>query len=726
MSDYSERYFYLQNKIQNCYEEYREARHLQMNTVTAGATVLGIISGISYWINMRECNNIKFSFQIMKESDNTIVNMINEILLLVTFQRLVFWLVAIVFCATFLYIAKVGIENIMRYFYIRNLEMRCQEILRNPENHNNNEKNGTQEEHLVFYDSMGKGSELDFSEYAAPVLTNSPKHIGSIPTFLHFACNYGALGLSVIFCFLLVLSQFLLLPKTETVDIYAIYIILAVMIFTLVFYIRFSDKAQETVQFAWDEAHHNYEFRFGHNRFRRKEEQKTYPSSYRFKKKKAYLIFPRPKAIKSSLLFVLGVTFAKVYVKELEIYPWLIVKVFFSFELLVYQCRYLVNDIRGIIEDDKERKKRRLSTIIRQECRWEYEKSLLNKEKNNIESEYSDISDIDKKELKELPNVNEKTRRYVGRAVTDIVIRMAFAIMFFFYSPNIVRTQLFWCIFGLILITMLYECSKDNISGEDTTSKDKMINRRNNAGNGVFLTVGLGYPLRFLVGIIAMNISISELLEQNYIFMSIIIVSIYFYGSFASIMSWNRKILMNKDWHKIEFSKKHFEKLKNKLIEREKKLQGKHNSEAERKAELKSSELFGGVRIWNSFYSISILAITIGVFLVNDIFFKNPITIIFVIGFVLISLSSFMRNFLCIVLGVLGGIAYLILLSLLGLSYINILMIFSLLTILAIYLFQRFAPFDIVNIIHQIMINSMNSIKEHIVSTDVYELLRKD
>ncbi len=39
MDENLERYYHLQNKIQNCYEEYRDARHLQMNTVTVGATI---------------------------------------------------------------------------------------------------------------------------------------------------------------------------------------------------------------------------------------------------------------------------------------------------------------------------------------------------------------------------------------------------------------------------------------------------------------------------------------------------------------------------------------------------------------------------------------------------------------------------------------------------------------------------------------------------------------
>lgn len=714
-----ERYYHLQNKIQSCYEEYREARHLQMNTVTAGATVLGIISGTSYWINIRECSEIVFELQIENNNSNTFKSMLNDLISLITFQRLVFWLVSIVFCATFLYVAKIGIENIMRYFYIRNLEIRSQGLIKYEGKNTENKEEKTPSE-VGFKDNNGRGSELNFSEYAAPVLTNSPKHIGSIPTFLHFVCNYGALGLAVLFCFLLVLSQCLLMPGIENVDLYVLYFIIAIMVFTLVFYIRFSDKAQETVQFAWDESHSNYECQFTPKNGMDNDSQEPYPSSKRFKNKRKYLTIPRPKALKSSMIFVVGFVFAIVFfhAPNTKTELWLIIKVFIVFELLIYQCRYLINDIRGIIEDDKERKKGRLSTIIRQECKWELKRKLLYKPENNeLKDIINELNNFDNLNLNEISNAYNKTRRYVGRAITDIVIRLAFALMFILYSTDNVKGQLFWCMMALIIITVLYEAFKGYVS-EDHEAESK-----NKKGIGVFITVGFGYPLRFVVGMISANMIIADLIIQHKYIMIAALCTTYFYGSFASIMSWVRKIVFTPDWENTTFVKGHFLIIKERLKKRGKKILRMAEHQGKNRNEIVFSEYFGGLRIWNVYYTISILSATLMLYTVNRDLDKGYIYIIILISAVLISISSFMKDLFCKICGIIGTIAYLIVLSLIGLTGINVLTVIMLIAIVVIYFFQRFAPSDIAYIIEDCLRSFLNGIKEFIIGKDVYKLV---
>ena len=181
----AQRYAELQDKMQSCYEEFREARHLQVNVIAACGGLLGILTGASvlgidskeYEINLPE-------FLRDVSNNDLLKGILKTLILSITPRRILFWIVSFAFCVTFLYVAKIGIENVLRYFYIRNLSIRA---------HDYNELEQME-------DVNGRGRLLVFSEFSSPILTSSPAHVGSLHTLLHFVCNYAAIGISIVFC----------------------------------------------------------------------------------------------------------------------------------------------------------------------------------------------------------------------------------------------------------------------------------------------------------------------------------------------------------------------------------------------------------------------------------------------------------------------------------------------------------------------------------------------
>ena len=73
-----QRYLELQGEIQSCYEEYREARHLQASVITACGALLGIITGTSIYSQNLNC--IKFNIPAIfnAESKNPFMTMLSS------------------------------------------------------------------------------------------------------------------------------------------------------------------------------------------------------------------------------------------------------------------------------------------------------------------------------------------------------------------------------------------------------------------------------------------------------------------------------------------------------------------------------------------------------------------------------------------------------------------------------------------------------------------------
>lgn len=519
-----QRYMELQEKMQSCYEEYREARHLQVSVITACGALLGIITGTSIYSNKIDEVNFNIPNILRSGDSNTLlISLVNAI----TIKRIIFWMVSLIFCIAFLYVAKIGIENVLRYFYIRNLSVRA---------------------HTYKMDELPdvdhRGRLLTFSEYSSPILTSSPEHVGSVHTLLHFTCNYGAIGLSIVFCLISIMLHFLMIDERNISDRLVFMTICLIIVGTLILYIYLSYHADEVIQYAWDESHAN------HNRWKKEYDEKKdvltgkrfyYRTAQQFRDILSYYIYPRKNTIPYSIILAIGYIFG-VYLFKTEIKLGNLFLVWWIFDFSFYQARYMLNDIRGIEEDvdeykalfpdddiDKEYKhirvKRKLGSLIVKEIRL--------RNKIRYEANMNTKKD-DAKQSEEERNKNESAiyKRFIRYSKLAIVLRVAFTFLVLFatgiYKNRMPLVLFIWI--ALIIITAFYEVIKES----EKTS-----------GCVMACVAAIGFPLRFFVGLFAARNywTFKDIESYDLGIIAVLSLMVFTFGSYAIYLIWYRQMI---------------------------------------------------------------------------------------------------------------------------------------------------------------------------------------
>lgn len=289
-------------ELTECRGDERDTQNQILQILIVCATLLGILLGASFFAG----------------------NPVNP-----EMTRLIFFLSIFIFCAAFMYILTLGIKNVLRYYYIQNLEDRLRILIHDSEDEN---------KFKCF---------LHWSSFSAPIITRNPHHITSPHALIYFV-SYSLATLSVgAFSTFLIIALFRRIPNKQWYDFGGVIFVIIVMILVLSLFLYASNSARATAKNACDTARKNLFHRldgdFAHQ----------YQNALRFPHFISYLIYPKLKDLQKPFLIVCGffggLVFTNTPVSQSGICN--LILVIFIFDFLAYQARYQINDIRGMNED---------------------------------------------------------------------------------------------------------------------------------------------------------------------------------------------------------------------------------------------------------------------------------------------------------------------------------------------------------------------------------------
>lgn len=409
-------------------------------------------------------------------------------------SRVILIISCFTFIATYSYVIKLGIDSLLVFYYERN----ATERLRSLDKSDN------------YPDNDYRGDLLTYSEYAAPIITLNIKHVSSSHTLLHYCVYIMSMICASVFCVFLIGLQYICMEARGSFDV----LILSATVFyisgAIIFLFRMNQYGQDVFQMAIDTAHNNQKSRLNKS-------GRVYAQAPYFRHLLVYFLFPRLSDWYKWLIIPAG-AFIHNYFFHSDIHVVNIGLVWFYYEFLLYGIRYQINDIRGILEDNDIGKNR-----------------LLYNESNST----TNPSDANLKNKKLV-----RAKRNIRHSLEVIVTKLLLAILLFryivLYYDHSLGMPLLLCTIGFVVLTVCYESVR-------TTNWLLFIS----------LLVGLGTPLRILVGMITQG---SIIPSSNEYLMTIVVMllSFWFIGSYACLLSWRREVLNTDIPHERKFEKKHY------------------------------------------------------------------------------------------------------------------------------------------------------------------------
>ncbi len=457
------------SELSECREDERSAQNQMIQVVVTAGTVLTIIFGAS---SLTETN-----------------------------KNIFFHLNNLIFGTAFGFITSLGISNVIRYHYIQNLEDRL----------------------FAFNIQIKKKYSLvHWVSFSSPIMTRNPKHINNIYTFMHYFCYSLGTLCPILFCIFLTGYQYSQLTEYSFIDKVGTYILFIFMFCSIIIFFVSSIKAKRMYNISLEQSIIKRNSRI--NRIISQNQiflqDKTKKSIKKKIKNKSilYFIYPKIKDLQKLFLIFIGYfsglffKYGKIDLTHNQLIDMIIVWIIIDF--LLYQARYLWNDIRGLKEDIEEGKNNRL------------------------------------------PIRDFGVSKAVTIAIIIIIIRVCLAMIItsLFYAELLHPVSI-----GIMLIlgsSVLYEVAR-SIKNVFAT---------------LFL-VSTGYMIRFFVGLWA---AYPEIFEINTIIMNykipiitiiLLILAYGFMGEFAVILPWTHEAINHmKNGRKLK--KAHFIFLYSKIKER--------------------------------------------------------------------------------------------------------------------------------------------------------------
>ena len=210
----------LLTELGQCREDERNTQNQLLQILVTAATILGILFGASFIDVDKILGEESAEIFLGKESAEI-------------FSRVTFWASVLIFLAAFCYIAALGMNNFLRYYYIQELEDRLRYLIPSADD-----------------DRKTGGPFLHWNSFQGPLITRNQKHIASHYTALHFASYTVALFCAVLFSIMLLVLEFLQIPAPIQLDYWGIVAAGSVM---LVFLLRFcitASSARKMAEFA--------------------------------------------------------------------------------------------------------------------------------------------------------------------------------------------------------------------------------------------------------------------------------------------------------------------------------------------------------------------------------------------------------------------------------------------------------------------------------------------
>lgn len=287
----------LQNELNECREDERHSEDILIQVLCTAGTILGIILGASY----------------MTSNDSPI----NPLYVLI--------LNDLIFLTAFSYIVVLGIQNLLRYFHIRNLEKQlCLDT-----------------------------SHIEWFHLSSPITTRNPLHIfRSFYTTVHYSAYTISTLCAILFGIGTTCALYEKTAPGDNIAFIALVFPLGFMFLTAIIYFSFCVRAEKMYQFALTYATLH--------------KSKTSSKDSFFSKVLVYFFYPKVKDFQKPFLIVLG--FGSGLLLKTGKLTWTLISnqlmnlilTLIVIDFLLYQARYLLNDIRNIKEDQAVQKSDRL------------------------------------------------------------------------------------------------------------------------------------------------------------------------------------------------------------------------------------------------------------------------------------------------------------------------------------------------------------------------------
>lgn len=451
-------------ELGECREDERNMQNQILQVISVAATVLGILFGASYFKGKGGEKSFKF-FADIRDNGGIIAKYCNSLSQYITFDRIMFWLGLIIFCTAFAYVIVLGIQNALRYYYIQELEDRLHELIPDTS------------------DDGKQGSFLHWNAFLSPIITRNITHIKSSYTFLAHCCYTIAVSGVVMFSIIMLAFLYLVIEGKTSFDEVILALFIVLMFLVMFTFLWTSWKTRKMAHFAWDMARSNREKR------KRKDFKNLYKSDQLPTFHLLYLIYPKTKDLQKPLLIILGFIYgcfySNVYLER--IYIQRLFLVLFIFDVLAYQARYQINDLRGIKEDEEAGCTNR----------------LMGK------------------------GVSDQSRA-IKISFTVALLKIVASILITLLWGGEVRFVLLVCLVLLAVCTLIYEGAR---------AKEK-------AEKCIFCFVGSGYALRFFVGFFSV-VPFTSMMQSVTQDLPILFLglALWTYGSFAAILPWTNEVI---------------------------------------------------------------------------------------------------------------------------------------------------------------------------------------
>lgn len=458
----------LLTELGQCREDERNTQNQILQILVTAATTLGILFGASF-IDVEK---------VLEKGSAGI------------FSRGTFWVSVLIFLAAFCYIATLGMNNFLRYYYIQELEDRLRYLIPGADD-----------------DMKADGAFLHWNGFQAPLITRNQKHIASHYAALHFASYTVAILCAVLFSIMLLILQFLKISPRTKYDWWGISAVVFVMTVFLLRCIVTASTAGKMADFTRKTAHENLEAR------KTGAVGRQYKHAAEFSRFLRYLIYPKSSDLQKPFLIIIGFIGGIVISgRGLTLENCLhLIFVLIVFDILAYQARYQINDIRGIKEDHGR-----------------------------------------------LMPEGEISPKYINISLFVVAVRIALAILLVVAGPSVTQLPLTVCLAILILSTIAYEAA-----------------RKTRSTWGVYILVGPGYPLRVFLGLWIAYPALwrgEAVSRWQILFLG---GALWAYGSFSSLLSWTKQVCEKMEAERekrsqfpVSYKKPHFKAIQNQIMER--------------------------------------------------------------------------------------------------------------------------------------------------------------
>lgn len=425
-------------ELNECREDERNAQNQIIQVVCTAGTILGVVFGATTFCTAEKQEQLR---------------------------HILFYLNALVLVIALSYIAAVGISNVLRFHYLRDLEDKLSVLV--------------------------SKEMIHWMSFSSPITTRNPLHLKNIYSIFHYLSYAISTCAAIGFCLVIAYFQYESLNTHTQIDklvIMALQIIIAIefLSFTVM-----SIKAKKMFDYSKRISEINRNKRLKERGKVVKFREKIYVI--------LYYIYPKKKDFQKTFLiligFLTGVFLLRNECAFSDLWKDFIVS-YVVIEFLVYQARYLWNDVRGIDDDKKDRKKEKTGRLP-------------------------------------VSYLGEKKAILIAFFVIAIRLILAWLIIECYNSDIKVVLKIGMC--TLVIVSILYE-----------------ISRTKKWNYSIFLLVSLGYPIRFFIGfLVAFSnlgaIKIDAINNTRFIIILFLLFFAYMcLGEFSSTIPWAHEALILK------------------------------------------------------------------------------------------------------------------------------------------------------------------------------------